>query len=205
MGMRNLPTKNNLIKLKSFINQSKEGKKLLEQKKLILQREMDKYIKERKELKKRGENLLKEAFESLKNANVDIGIERVADIANGIEKDDSLDIKYISVMGVEIPSVVIGEKEQKINFGLYETTVAMDEAIVKFQEIKEYLVNFAQIETTITRLKASIEKVERRINALEQVIIPRDEKIAKKISDILDETEMEEFARLKIVKKDKKE
>ena len=63
MGMRNLPTKNNLIKLKSFINQSKEGKKLLEQKKLILQREMDKYIKERKELKKRGENLLKEAFE----------------------------------------------------------------------------------------------------------------------------------------------
>ncbi|HJJ04737.1 MAG TPA: V-type ATP synthase subunit D [Clostridiaceae bacterium] len=205
MGMRNLPTKNNLIKLKSFINQSKEGKKLLEQKKLILQREMDKYIKERKELKKRGENLLKEAFESLKNANVDIGIERVADIANGIEKDDSLDIKYISVMGVEIPSVVIGEKEQKINFGLYETTVAMDEAIVKFQEVKEYLVNFAQIETTITRLKASIEKVERRINALEQVIIPRDEKIAKKISDILDETEMEEFARLKIVKKDKKE
>ena len=205
MGMRNLPTKNNLIKLKSFINQSKEGKKLLEQKKLILQREMDKYIKERKELKKRGENLLKEAFESLKNANVDIGIERVADIANGIEKDDSLDIKYISVMGVEIPSVVIGEKEQKINFGLYETTVAMDEAIVKFQEVKEYLVNFAQIETTITRLKASIEKVERRINALEQVIIPRDEKIAQKISDILDETEMEEFARLKIVKKDKKE
>lgn len=205
MGMRNLPTKNNLIKLKSFINQSKEGKKLLEQKKLILQREMDKYIKERKELKKRGENLLKEAFESLKNANVDIGIERVADIANGIEKDDSLDIKYISVMGVEIPSVVIGEKEQKINFGLYETTVAMDEAIVKFQEVKEYLVNFAQIETTITRLKASIEKVERRINALEQVIIPRDEKIVKKISDILDETEMEEFARLKIVKKDKKE
>jgi len=205
MGMRNLPTKNNLIKLKSFINQSKEGKKLLEQKKLILQREMDKYIKERKELKKRGENLLKEAFESLKNANVDIGIERVADIANGIEKDDSLDIKYISVMGVEIPSVVIGEKEQKINFGLYEATVAMDEAIVKFQEVKEYLVNFAQIETTITRLKASIEKVERRINALEQVIIPRDEKIAKKISDILDETEMEEFARLRIVKKDKKE
>lgn len=205
MGMRNLPTKNNLIKLKSFINQSKEGKKLLEQKKLILQREMDKYIKERKGLKKRGENLLKEAFESLKNANVDIGIERVADIANGIEKDDSLDIKYISVMGVEIPSVVIGEKEQKINFGLYETTVAMDEAIVKFQEVKEYLVNFAQIETTITRLKASIEKVERRINALEQVIIPRDEKIAKKISDILDETEMEEFARLRIVKKDKKE
>ena len=205
MGMRNLPTKNNLIKLKSFINQSKEGKKLLEQKKLILQREMDKYIKERKELKKRGENLLKEAFESLKNANVDIGIERVADIANGIEKDDSLDIKYISVMGVEIPSVVIGEKEQKINFGLYETTVAMDEAIVKFQEVKEYLVNFAQIETTITRLKASIEKVERRINALEQVIIPRDEKIAKKISDILDETEMEVFARLRIVKKDKKE
>ena len=39
MGIRDLPTKNNLIKLKNFIKQSKEGHNLLEQKKMILQNE----------------------------------------------------------------------------------------------------------------------------------------------------------------------
>ena len=55
----------------------------------------------------------------------------------------------------------------------------------------------------IFRLEKSIEKVQRRANALKEIIIPRDEKIAKKIEDILDETDMEEFARLKMIKKDK--
>ena len=39
MSVRDLPTKNNLIKLQAFIKQSKQGQKLLEQKKLILTRE----------------------------------------------------------------------------------------------------------------------------------------------------------------------
>lgn len=204
MGMRDLPTKNNLIKLKGFIKQSKQGKKLLEQKKMILKREMDKYMAEQVILKKDGENLLKDAFESLKNANVDIGIEEMVSIANGVKQDESIDIKYVTVMGTQIPSVILkSEIKPEVNYGLYNTTSAVDEAISKFIQVKEYLVKLARVETTIFRLQTSIEKVERRANALEQVIIPRDEKIANKISEILDEMEMEEFARQKVMKKEK--
>lgn len=204
MGMRDLPTKNNLIKLRGFIREAKEGKKLLEQKKMILKREMDKYKEEKRILEEEGNNLLKEAFESLKNANVDIGIEEMSSIANGIKQDDSIDIKYVTVMGVEIPSVIFkNEIKPEVNYGLYTTTSAVDEAITKFLKVKEYLAKLAKVETTIFRLQTSIEKVERRANALEQVIIPRDEKIAQKISEILDEMEMEEFSRLKVMKKEK--
>lgn len=204
MGMRDLPTKNNLIKLKGFIKQSKQGKKLLEQKKMILKREMDKYKAEQVNLIKYGENLLKDAFESLKNANVDIGIEEMVSIANGVKQDESIDIKYVTVMGTQIPSVILkSEIKPEMNYGLYNTTSAVDEAISKFIQVKEYLVKLARVETTIFRLQTSIEKVERRANALEQVIIPRDEKIANKISAILDEMEMEEFSRLKVIKKEK--
>lgn len=204
MGMRDLPTKNNLIKLKGFIKQSKQGKKLLEQKKMILKREMDKYKAEEVNLKEYGENLLKDAFESLKNANVDIGIEEMVSIANGVKQDESIDIKYVTVMGTQIPSVILkSEIKPEMNYGLYNTTSAVDEAISKFIQVKEYLVKLARVETTIFRLQTSIEKVERRANALEQVIIPRDEKIANKISAILDEMEMEEFSRLKVIKKEK--
>lgn len=202
MGIRDLPTKNNLIKLRAFIKQSKEGKTLLEKKKMILQREMDKYIKEKENLKQHGNELFEEAFKVLKDANVDIGIENMADIANGIEEENSIDIKYVSVMGVEIPSIVFTKSEQKINYGLYSSTSRVDNAIVKFLEVKEYIIKLAEIETTIRRLNNSVEKVKRRINALEEIVIPRDEKIANKINEILDEMQMEEFARLKLIKKD---
>ena len=41
----------------------------------------------------------------------------------------------------------------------------------------------------------------RRTNALKEVIIPRDEKLAKKISLALEEEERDEFVRLKVVKR----
>ena len=70
MSVRDLPTKNNLIKLQAFIKQSKQGHKLLEQKKLILTRELDKYKQKEKALKERGKNIVKEAENSLKLSNV---------------------------------------------------------------------------------------------------------------------------------------
>ena len=53
LGIRDLPTKNNLIKLQSSIKQSKNGYKLLEQKKLILTRELEKYKDKQKEIIKK--------------------------------------------------------------------------------------------------------------------------------------------------------
>lgn len=202
MSVRDLPTKNNLIKLQAFIKQSKQGHKLLEQKKLILTRELDKYKQKEKDLKEQGKNIVKEAENSLKLSNVDIGIEAMMDISETVKEDDnSIDIKYKTIMGVEIPSIISQEKVIAPTYGLYSTTSNVDETITKFNDVKKYIIELAEIENIIFRLEKSIEKVQRRANALKEIIIPRDEKIAKKIEDILDETDMEEFARLKMVKK----
>lgn len=206
MSVRDLPTKNNLIKLQAFIKQSKQGHKLLEQKKLILTRELDKYKQKEKALKEQGKNIVKEAENSLKLSNVDIGIEAMMDISETVkeeEDDNSIDIKYKTIMGVEIPSIISQEKAIAPTYGLYSTTSNVDETITKFNDVKKYIIELAEIENIIFRLEKSIEKVQRRANALKEIIIPRDEKIAKKIEDILDETDMEEFARLKMIKKDK--
>lgn len=201
MGIRDLPTKNNLIKLKNFIKQSKEGHNLLEQKKMILQNEMKKYKEKYQELKDRSESIFLDAFNALNLASVDIGIDELLDISTGMKTEDNIDIQYISVMGVEIPSVVYNEQKIKINYGLYNTTASVDEAIVKFNEVKKYLIEMAQLENIINRLSQNIEKVQRRSNALSEIIIPRDEAIAKNVQNILEEAEREEFARLKVIKK----
>lgn len=202
MSIRDLPTKNNLIKLQNFINQSKQGHKLLEQKKLILTRELDKYKEKEKELKEKGKNILKEAQNSLRLSNVDIGIESMINLSNTIKEDDNvIDIKYKTIMGVEIPSIISQETEIAPIYGLYNTTSNIDETIIRYNKLKKYIIELAEIENIIFRLEKSIEKVQRRANALKEIIIPRDEKIAKKIQEILDETDIEEFSRMKMIKK----
>lgn len=202
MSIRDLPTKNNLIKLQNFINQSKQGHKLLEQKKLILTKELDKYKEKEEELKEKGKNILKEAQNSLRLSNVDIGIESMINLSNTIKEDDNvIDIKYKTIMGVEIPSIISQENEITPVYGLYNTTSNIDETIIKYNKLKKYIIELAEIENIIFRLEKSIEKVQRRANALKEIIIPRDEKIAKKIQEILDETDMEEFSRMKMIKK----
>lgn len=122
------------------------------------------------------------------------------DISDGIKVDNSIDIKYKTIMGVEIPSIVLEKKDLKINYGLYNTTYSVDKAILKFDEVREYILELAQTENTIFRLKKAIEKVQRRSNALKEIIIPEDEKLANQIQDVLEENDREEFIRLKKLK-----
>lgn len=196
-----LATKNHLLKLKNSIKQYKNGQVLLEEKELILKKKLDSYRLEEKKLRDRVNLVFQEAEESLKKAIVEVGFDDLIDISNAIKDDDTINIKYVTLMGVEIPSVVSDELQAELNYGLYHTTAAVDESIVKFVEVKTLIIKLAEIDNTIIRLKKAIEKVERRSNALKEVIIPRDERMAKKISIALEEGERDEFIRLKVVKR----
>ena len=45
-----------------------------------------------------------------------------------------------------------------------------------------------------------IKKTQRRANALQNIIIPRNERIVKFITDSLEEKDREEFSRMKVIK-----
>ena len=201
MSNNYLPTKTNLIKLQETLRITKQGQELLERKKLILMKELEKY-------KGKGEKLLKEVYDMvevgktlIRNANIDIGIDNLINISYGVKVDDYIDIKNVTLLGTEIPSAVHNPEIVKRNYGFYNTTITVDEALFKFNEIQEKLIELAILQTTISRLEKSIEKVRTRSNALQNIVIPRDEVILKDISDKLDERDREEFARLKVVKK----
>lgn len=201
MGKTYLFTKNNYLKLQKSIKAFKNGQVLLGEKEIILKKKIESYKLEEKKLKEKKDVILKEAEEMLKKAIVDIGFERLIDISNSIKDDDTIGIKYVTLMGVEIPSVITEELEPKLNYGLYNTTMAVDESIAKFLEVKSIVIKLAEIDNTIIRLQKAIEKVQRRSNALKEVIIPREEELAKKISIALEEGERDEFVRLKVAKR----
>lgn len=200
MGIVYLPTKNNLIKLQNTIKQRKNGQKLLEDKSLILKRKLEAYKTEKKDLTKQLFIKMEEAKSALNKAIVDVGFDELIDISNAIKMDDSISIKYLSVMGVEMPSCIYQEEELEPNYGLYHTTMNVDESIVSFTNAKKIIIKLAEIESSIIQVKKAIEKNERRSKALKEVIIPKDEVLAKKIASTLEEAEREEFSRLKVVK-----
>lgn len=197
-----LPTKSNLIKLKKTIILAKQGQELLEKKKYILMKEVEKYISKRVQIEDEFKEQYEKAFYMLQNANVDIGINKVSSIAHNIGVDETLDIKYKTVMGVEIPIVDYKQREKpKLTFGLLGTTINLDEAIIEFQKLKKILIDLAEIEVTVKRLNDSIVKVQKRSNSLKDIVIPNYEKQEKRIQETLDERDREEFTRMKMIKK----
>ena len=196
-----LPTKSNLIKQKKTLEITKQGHELLDRKRIILTKELEKYIQDEKKFRKELYDLMEEGKTLVRNVNVDIGIDNFINIANGVKIDDYIDIKNVTLMGCEIPSAVHKQEIPKRNYGFYNTTSSVDEAIIKFNEIQEKLIELAILDNTIQRLKIEIGKVRERANALKNIIIPENEKLVKLISEQIDEREREEFARLKVVKK----
>ena len=195
-----LPTKSNLIKLKKTIGLSKQGQELLEKKKYILIKEKEKYILEREKLKEQCIEVYNLAFNSLRDANVDLGIRKVKAISNEIQIDNNLEIKYKTVMGVDIPITLYKEEASSIPFGLLETSISLDNAIANFRKLKETMIKIVETTTTINRLEFAIQKVQKRSNSLKDVIIPNYEIERKSIENILDEKDREEFIRLKLIK-----
>lgn len=196
-----LPTKSNLIKLQQSLKITKQGHDLLERKRLILSKELEKYLKRDEDLRKEVFNMMEDGKRVVRTVNIDLGIDNFINIANGVKIDDYIDIKNITLMGTEIPSAVHKQEIVKRNYGFFNTTNSVDEAILKFNEIQEKLIELAILENTIFRLKKEIEKVRERANALQNIIIPENEKNVKSISEKIDEREREEFARLKVMKR----
>lgn len=201
MSNNYLPTKSNLIKLQQSLKITKQGHELLERKRLILSKELEKYIDKTKQVYQELYDMMNEGKNLVRNVNTDIGIDNFTNISNGVKIDDYIDIKNKTLMGCEIPSAVHKNEVVKRNYGFYNTTHIVDEAIFKFNEIQEKLIEYAILKNTVSRLKAEINRVGERANALQNIIIPENEKNLKQISNIIDEREREEFARLKVVKK----
>lgn len=143
-----------------------------------------------------------QAYQALQMANITLGI--CSELSKTVPLDNSLNIAYRSVMGVEIPMISIGEpSDMLVPYGLNSTNIMMDRAFLKFNEVKQLTAELAEVENSVYRLADAIKKTQKRANALKNIMIPRFEETVKFITDSLEEKEREEFSRLKIIKRQK--
>lgn len=197
------PTKGNLMMAKNTLRLSKQGYEMLDKKRNILIREMMLLIEEAKEVEAKIEETFAAAYKALESANVIMGVSKVQNLAHSAVLEDSVEIDLRSVMGVEIPVVRAAEPVSRPAYSFHGTSSALDEATVKFNQVKVMTVRLTEIENAVYRLAMNIKKTQKRANALENITIPLYEGLAKDIQNALEEKEREEHTRLKIIKRTK--
>jgi V/A-type H+-transporting ATPase subunit D len=77
----------------------------------------------------------------------------------------------------------------------------MDRAFVEFRKVLALLARLAEIENGVYRLAVQIRKTHRRVNALEKMVIPGYGESIAVISNALEESDREDFVRMKMAKR----
>lgn len=196
--MMTVPTKGNLISKKRSLELAKSGFELMDRKRNILIRELMALIDTAEEIQSQIDSTFSSAYRSLRVANITLGF--MDSIAATVPVDRSVEIKYRSIMGVEIPSVAVSDLPPKVPYGFQDTNSSLDDAFLKFHKVKQLCLKLSEVETTIYLLASNIKTVQKRANALNNIIIPRFSEEVKFITEALEEKEREEFARLKVIK-----
>lgn len=203
MNMNAFPTKGNLIIIKNSLKLAQQGYELMDKKRNILISELTTLIDEAKDIQNEIDQTFTKAYRALQEANIELGIHYVQEIAEATKVDDTVLIKSRSVMGTEIPLAQIDQSDIKPVFSFYGTRDSLDEAMVAFDKVKKLTVRLSTVENTAYRLASSIKKTQKRANALQNITIPTYSGLYKNIQAALDEKEREEFTRLKVIKKNK--
>jgi len=153
--------------------------------------------------KLRGElnSELIKGYQSIRMAEMLDGEMRLENEAMKIPQLKKLLITPKNVMGVKIPRLEGGTREQSLTEYLLEIPVSISEAMKAFQEVHKIVLDVAEKETTLRKLLIEIEKTKRKANAIENVFIPRLEEAVKFILFRLAEIERETFVMLKSVKR----
>jgi len=171
----------------------------MDRKRNILIREMMNMIDTANNVQGQIDSTFTRAYEALRDANISLGI--CDEIAQSVDIDNSVQIRFRSVMGVEIPIVNMDESEPSaVPYGFAFSNATLDRAYFEFWRVKMLVCQLAEIENSIYRLAVAIKKTQKRANALQNIIIPNFTADIKFITDAIEEKEREEFIRLKVIK-----
>jgi V/A-type H+-transporting ATPase subunit D len=196
------PTRMELIALKERRELAARGYELLREKQDALVREFFNILSEAKKYREEMESTLNEAFTAILEAKLVEGGTKLEELALGAKSPLDFDVETRNMMGVSVPIFRITHQEEgaQIHYSLAGTSAAIDQATQSSRTALDKVVRLAEIEATVKRLAAEIEKTKRRVNALNYVVLPRINNTIRYIELMLEEQEREDLFRMKRVK-----
>ncbi|PIY59769.1 V-type ATP synthase subunit D [Candidatus Woesearchaeota archaeon CG_4_10_14_0_8_um_filter_47_5] len=198
------PTRSELMKLKKKIKLAQGGYRLLKKKRDGLILEFFEILKRAKSVRAELTEKFIEAQGKVNKARVLEGDLAVNAVALSIAEGPIINVETKNVMGVVVPSIESSDIQKPIlsrGYGAYSASAAITESARAYEELVEYIILAAEVETTMKKLLYEIERTKRRVNALEFDVIPNLQKFVKFIEFRLEEAERETIFRTKMLKK----
>lgn len=197
------PTRMALLAIKAQAALAEQGEDLLKQKRTALARELMQVVEAALRASDRVEQVAGEAAESLALAEALDGPEAVRSASFAAKSEVPVEVATESVMGVRVPKVA-GEPHSRTLLGrgysLIGTSSRIDKAAELFEEEVSLILELAAKEMRLRKLAEEIQKTNRRVNALDYILIPRLRAQRRYIEMVLEEREREDLFRLKRVK-----
>lgn len=204
MSMDNMaPTRMNMLVLKGQIKLAADGVGLLKGKRDALMQELLKRARElrdmRNDLHRRG----REAASAIAMARAVRGTPELKSAAVAGRRELQLTVRNEKVWGLHLGTIDLHDivrPATRRGLGLLDTSAHVHEAGVSSEEMLEQLLKCAPLERNLQLVGEEVKKVSRRINALEEYLLPKLRGQLRQISSVLDERDREDTFRLKKIK-----
>lgn len=201
MNINIAPTKSNLLTTKEQLAVSTNGYELLEEKREILVRELMRLVEQVKMLEDEIDRAIEEAYPAFKRMLMLDGADQVERIAKTIHYDFDMIERTVTVGGMQFETIDVELPQKQLFYSFLGTYANTDAVIVKFLDLLSLFTQMASIRTIVWRLAEEVKRTQRRVNALDKMIIPQATETIKYIEGVLEERERENVFVLKALKK----
>lgn len=193
-------TRMNLLLLKRRVEVAQRGLELLRSKREALVREFFAVMDRVAESRGQMEAVMGHALTALTLA---LGMEGRAPLRSAgyaAKRTLSIELTERNVWGVRFPEVHYAPVRRALDARGYATSgvsTHVDETARSFEQVLELILRSVSVEMRLKKLGSEIRKATRRINALNEVVIPALTREAGNIRQSLEEREREDLFRMK--------
>jgi len=203
-GQNVAATKIELLKYKRSSQVATMVQKILDDKRKVLLKNIEEMIDEASKARGGIWEPLQDIYRSVNEAYLALGTSTVDTVAESTPPVVQVDVTVRRVVDVKIPALSVTEKDggkgAAMPYGFADTNSSIDRGAKQIKELLPSICKAAEYENSIFSLAKALEKTQKLLNALENVIIPQYQQRIRFILATLEEREREEFAKLKKVK-----
>jgi len=200
-GQNVAATKIELIKFKRSSQVASMVQKILDDKRKVLLKNIEEMIDEASKARGGIWDPLQDVYKSVNEAYLSLGTTTVGSVAESAPAVMEVEVSVKRVVDVKIPTLLVTEKDTKtMPYGFADTNSSIDRASKQIKSLLPKICKAAEYENAIFSLAKALEKTQKLLNALENIIIPQYQQNIRFIIATLEEREREEFAKLKKVK-----
>ena len=189
---------------KSQIKLAVQGVDMMKKKRDALVKEFFDIVHQLLDVRDQLDSLSHLAYRSLMISKAIDGVFQLESAATAGRKSLDVEIEEKSVWGVRVPVVQTVDVRRSIltrGYSITGVSSRIDSVAEKFENILNLILRIVSVEIRLKRLGKEIKKVTRRVNALEQILIPRIHGEVRYIKNALEERAREDIFRLKHIKK----